>query len=79
VSTDIDNATEATVLALESHLAAAHSANLALAKQVERLRAEVDVACAMFSRYEWKGSLSMPREFHVERGRRMAGLPQGAR
>lgn len=42
--------------------------------EVDRLREEVDQACAMFSRYTWPGALDMPREFHVSRGRRMAML-----
>lgn len=40
----------------------------------DRLRGEVDQACAMFSKFAWTGRLGMPREFHVARGRRMAGL-----
>jgi hypothetical protein len=68
---------EAEILRLKAENAAHRETNLALVAEIERLRGELDQACTMFSKYTWTGRLDMPREFHLIRGRRMAGLKDG--
>jgi hypothetical protein len=63
---------------LTAELAAERARSERLREEVERLCEEVAVACRMFSKCRWTGSLDMTNEFHVERGRRMAGLGAGA-
>jgi hypothetical protein len=46
-----------------------------LVDALKAARAETDLACAVFSKYQWSGRLGLLFEFHVHRGRRMAGLP----
>lgn len=45
-----------------------------LSAERDRLQAERDRACLLLSRRSWEGRLDMSDEWHVERGRTLAGF-----